>query len=697
MRATTPLLLAVLLLAACNGSRDELLADLQSTRPEKRAIAVKKLAEMGKEDDLVLFTRAAKDSAPLVRSEAAVALGESQDPRVVDLLGDLLGDSDESVQAKAAAALAQIKSDKAKSYLTIQYSRRGRATRQAIVEALSAANVPGAMAAVVAAESKTLWERNLTALNDGSLPERVAAAEELGKSGRVEAVNRLILLVKDSQVILAAAAVRGLGYTGDQRAVQPISELLSEKFPELREAAVEALVRLADPKALPALKDMALEQSAASSVATHAIISLPASAETNAALCQIALFAAPEEALEAGQAMRARGGCPLETIVERLGKKPEQLAALHSLEGLGPVAASTAAKVIPFLSSADEALRLQAIRTAAALKDPASIEPIRKIFDQEVKRIEQLRADWVKSPLPHEFKPGYDPGGATGSDANAAAQKLRQDDLFKKIRAANEAKLKAAGKSALLRVVPPQELVDDTSEEQLELLSATLRALGDLGAPGATELLTPFTVDASPTLRASAFYGLSQLGPDGIAHAKEGLLDPVREVQTEVAQSLASQGEQGQGAIADILPKLAADRFPLLIALDRANPKPVTTEALIGILKEGGAESALAAQLLGRVKAASAVEPLMRALDDQTSVARRDALVALGRIGDPKAAEVVAKDLNHESPEVRAAAAEALTTLGLHVRADALDALKGDYYRKVREAAEQALAKVGGT
>src|SRR2546430_16268216 len=92
---------------ACNGSRDKLLADLQSTRPEERALAVKKLAEMGKSEDLVLFTSAAKDPAPIVRGEAIAALGKSQDPRVGDLLGDLLADPEEEVQAKAAMALVE--------------------------------------------------------------------------------------------------------------------------------------------------------------------------------------------------------------------------------------------------------------------------------------------------------------------------------------------------------------------------------------------------------------------------------------------------------------------------------------------------------------------------------------------------------------------------------------------------------------
>ena len=47
----------------CEGSRDRLLAALQSTRPEERALAVKKLADQGKPDDAFVFTRAAKDQA----------------------------------------------------------------------------------------------------------------------------------------------------------------------------------------------------------------------------------------------------------------------------------------------------------------------------------------------------------------------------------------------------------------------------------------------------------------------------------------------------------------------------------------------------------------------------------------------------------------------------------------------------------
>jgi HEAT repeat protein len=54
----------------------------------------------------------------------------------------------------------------------------------------------------------------------------------------------------------------------------------------------------------------------------------------------------------------------------------------------------------------------------------------------------------------------------------------------------------------------------------------------------------------------------------------------------------------------------------------------------------------------------------------------------------------VARDLSHESPDVRAAAAEALGLLGTSPPPEALDALRGDYYRQVRQSAEAALARI---
>jgi HEAT repeat protein len=478
----------------------------------------------------------------------------------------------------------------------------------------------------------------------------------------------LLPLIHDAQVILAAAAVRGLGHAGDARAVEPIAELLTENFPELREAATEALVRLRDPKALPRLKEIALEKSAASALATTAIIALPENAHANAALCEIALEAAAEDARVAGRAMRSRGGCPLDPILGKLERRAEQLAALYALEGLGKSAARAAPRVVPLIASSDGALRLQAIRAAAELGDPAAVDALRSVFEEEHARVQALRAD----------------GGDPKALASEAARRIR-----------NASEGRMGNRASRAAAAAPREPGEEASEEQLRTFAAALRALGQLRTPGALQLLEQHTRDPAPSVRTAVFMGMAALGESGIAAARAGLSDADGDVQSAVAVALAEGGTEGQAALANLFPKVATARMSFLSALDRAGPTPALTDVLLALLEEGGAESALAAHLLGRLAAINAVEPLLRQLNDPRSVARREALIALGRIGDARAADAVARDLYHDSPDARAAAAEALGLLRTSPLPDALDALKGDYYRRVRENAEAAIGKIG--
>ena len=684
--------LALALLTACSGGRDKLLADLQSARPEERALAVKKLAEQKNPDDLGLFTQAARDPVGIVRAEAIAALGSSQDPRVVDLLGELLSDDDESVQAIAAKALAQVGNEKARSYLMLQYGRRGRGTRMAIVQALTGTNVPGAMASVVAAEAKTIWERNLQTLQSGTPPERVGAAEELGKSGRPEAVNRLVPLLKDSQIMLAAAAARGLGNAGDRRAVQAISEVLKESYPQLREAACDALIQLKDPAALPRLLEVANERSPASPLAVAAIVVLPQSPEADKALCDLMLTAAPGEALAAGHEMRHRKGCPLEPILDKLKMQSTQVAALQAIAALGPTAKDALAKVAPLLSSSDAALRRLAIDAVIELGDPSVAPQILKAFEAEVKSLESQRADWVGSALPEKFGTGFDPSAPVDPNDPAAGMKTRQVDLFRRVQQLNEARAKETNRMMLVQK-PPRELVDDASEDQLKVLASLVRALGVLQVENARALVEPYAQESSPALRSAAFVALAKLGPEALKVARAGLVDSERNVQAATAEAFAAAGEPGQAMLLETLAQLTGDRSRLLEPLKEATLGKAAVPTLLQLVKEGDAEAGTAALMLGRIKAPEAVDPLLKALADPTNVARREILLALGMLKDPKALDVVGKDLYSHRPDVRAAAAEALQSLGRGSYGDALLALKVDYYRKVRDAAMLALGQ----
>ncbi|MBS1149331.1 MAG: lyase HEAT-like repeat protein [Myxococcaceae bacterium] len=685
--------IALALLCSCNGGRDKLIGDLQSTRPDERATAVKKLADQGRSEDLVLFTQAAKDPVAIVRAEAITALGKSQDARVVDLLGEALGDPSEEVQAKAAMALAGIRSDKAKAYLTLQYSRRGRSTRLVIVQALKSSNVPGAMAGVVAAEAKSIWESNFQTLQDGSLPERVGAAEQLGKSGRPEAVNRLVPLIKDSQVMLAAAAVRGLGSAGDHRAVEPITRLLKENFPELREAACEALTQLKDPASLPALLEVALEKSPSSQLATAAIVNLPRSPQTDKALCDVTVGGGGAEVGTAGREMRRRTGCPLEMVVEKLKVATSIPAALAALAALGPTAKDAVPKVVPILTHSDTAIRKLAVDALVELGDPSVGPALLKLFETETKSLDLQRTDWVPLGLPLKYGAWFDPTAPVDERDPDAASRLKQTDLFRKVRALADAKAKEQGR-VILEARPPSEIIDDASEPQLRVLAALVRALGLLKVEKAKAIAEKYVDESSASLRAAAFVSLAAQGPEGMKAAQPGLLDTEREVQAATAHAFAEAGEAGQTTLLGTLAQLTGDRSRLLEPFKSVIPARAGVPTLVQLVKEGGAEAGTAALLLGDMGATDAVDALLKTLEDPTCVVRREVIASLGKLKDPRAAAMVGKDLYNDSADVRAAAAEALATLGAGDHADALDALKGDYYRRVREAASATQARL---
>ncbi|HEY0880437.1 MAG TPA: HEAT repeat domain-containing protein, partial [Archangium sp.] len=471
--------LAAILLVGCSGGRDKTLAELQSMRPEVRALAVKRLAERFDAEDVSLFSQAARDPVSIVRAEAMTALGKTQDPRIVDLLGEGLADPDEQVQQAAAAALASLKTDKARSYLTLQYSRRGRTTRTAIVQALKNTHIPGAMASVVVAEAKAIWDRNLKVLSDGTLPERIGAAEELGRSGRPEAVNKLVPLLKDKHVGLAAAAARGLGLARDARAAPAVTALLDENYPELREAACEALGRIGDASALPKLLAVAQEKSPSSAFAARAILALPRSADVDKALCTLVTTAGDAEVQNVGRELRKRGGCPVEPILELLKSGSTTNAGLLAIAALAPQGTELVAKVGPLAASNDETTRRLAIDALAELGDPAGAAFVQKAWDAELKAIEPRRADWIPAELPTTWAPGYDPSQDPPADDPWAQTRARTNELFNRVQALDAQRAKQSGKT-LLEPRVPREVVDDAAEEEVRVVASLLRALGKL-------------------------------------------------------------------------------------------------------------------------------------------------------------------------------------------------------------------------
>jgi HEAT repeat protein len=308
-----------------------------------------------------------------------------------------------------------------------------------------------------------------------------------------------------------------------------------------------------------------------------------------------------------------------------------------------------------------------------------------------VKALEPARADWVPVALPLTFGSGFDPSVPVPDDDPSAKVRAKTAELFKKINALQDTRLKENGKTMLLAHAP-NELNDDVSEDQLKVLASLIHALGQLKVEGARERLKPWLKESSPSIRAAASAALADVGGEALALAAPGLFDSERQVQSATAQAMGQAGAPGQALLLEAIRQLTGDRSRLLEGLRTQSLAPSAVPILLDVVNEGGADAATAASLLGNLQSATAVAPLLAMLDDPTTVARRDVLLALGRLKDPKAADGVGHDLYSDSAPVRAAAAEALATLGLGSNGEALDALKGDYAVQVRVAAQNTLS-----
>jgi HEAT repeat protein len=431
-----------------------------------------------------------------------------------------------------------------------------------------------------------------------------------------------------------------------------------------------------------------------SPLAIDALLELPRQPESDAALCAVAVDAMPSDALRVGRALRQRGGCPLEPLAERLSRSSSAAGALQAIAGLGPSAQPLLPKILPYMTQGDVALRSLAVDALAAIGDTSALPAIQKAFTQELAAVQALRQDWLPQALPEKFGPGFDPNAPVADEeANGVRKKReRQDNLLGRVRALNNAKARNLGRPVVQPRVPT-ELFDDVEPARLEPLAGLLRALGSLKAPEAMDVLKGFAGDSSVTLRTAALVGLVRLGPDGVAVASAGMFESDRDLLKELARALAEQGEAGQNALVQLLPQIGGEKLVLLDALAHASVPASAVQPLRDVVPEGGPESVLAVTILGRLKARDAVPTLVKALEDSTSVGRRELLTALGEMNDGSVSEVVARDLYNDLPEIRAAAASALARMSTRTpeTAEALDALKSDYYRRVREASIAAL------
>lgn len=628
--------------------------DLESADPASRARAVRALG--GGAAPLAALLVASRDGSPAVRTAAAEAFAGRGGPGAADALGRLLVDPAPEVAVAAARGLSAMPDEpRGRAHLVAAYVDATPAGRAAIADALERLGV--SLREAVEAEARTLWERNLAALERGTGPARAGAAEELGASARTDAVQRLVPLVDPNRTpdrLLCAAAARGLGESGDWAARPFLEALLADEDPVLAESAAHALGRLGDPTAADALAAVATgDPGRVATAAGEALVALPDAPEVGVALCELAVRAADPAlaGLAARDARRRDAECPLRPIVAKLGR-PGALAALASLAELPiPAAdqAATAERVAPILDptrTLDPAVRAAAARALARIGGPVASAAVARRAAALAARVVERRTRWI--------------GGAP---APASA---------------------------------PPEWLDAVSPDDARELGALLAAAGQLRVEGAEGLLLPWARDALAAPRAGAVEGLAYLGTGPARDAVvAAMADPDAAVRGAAAEGLARLGAGGAAALVSAAEHAGAASVEWLTTLSRALAETGAAEAVPALARLlDGPAAVPAAAALARIGSPAAAAPLVEHLGRPEAPARADAVEALAQLAARDAAPAIAALLTDDAAEVRATAARALGRLRHEPASARLEALRSDYHGRVRRAAVDALAKL---
>jgi len=686
--------LAAAALAACG--RGGANKGLESPVPERRAAAVSRLSGRS-DDDLAVLLVAQQDPSPLVRKAAAGAFTARGGVRAVEGLARLLFDPDPEVVAAAARGLGAISSASpgtdARSALALQrkaveglsaaYGRADSSGRAEIASAL--ASLGASLREAVEMEARQLWDRNSKSLAGSSPSERAGAAEEIGRSGRAEAVKRLLplLLARGSDPRLAAAAARGLGWGGERSTREALEDALLEGSGELAEAAAGALAHLGDPAAAEALAEAGANGPARLAKAcVETLLALPKAPEVGVALCEIAVRTVdPQVAERAARGARSlQADCPERPLAARIGRRGEgtasALAALGAL-GLPPdrLSAPAEAALALLQGSSDPALRAAASKALGLSGYGRAVPALEKRAQAARERIAEARQSWLGETLSRTAAQGFERG-------IPAAEWIAQRPL-------------PAAAATRPDPLPPRwvEAVDPGDAAEMGALAV---ALARLKAGGAPELAAALAQDPDGRLRAAGVEALSLAAPDE-ARSRLGALvaDPDPAVRRRAVAALGAQGARAVPELAKALAVEDPNPEDFQEAVARSLGDTGAAEAvppLASLL--GGSAAKVAAQSLGRLGTREAAPPLLALLERRQALGRVEAIEALAQCASAEAGRSLAGELTSDRPWVRAAAARALGRIRYEPASASLEALRADYYADVRRAAVEALARL---
>ncbi|WP_301677416.1 HEAT repeat domain-containing protein [Methanoculleus methanifontis] len=556
------------------------------------------------------------------------------------------------------------------------------------------------------------------------------------------AVDLLVARLGDLDEAVQAGAMEALVALGGP-AVPPLIHLLGRTA--LHDPAEETLVRIGEPAVETLIQ--ALDRPPLRKTVAGVLVRIG----RPAADALVPVLGHPETGQTAAGILEAMGEEAFDALIEALGNDDVLIRqrAGDVIAGLGEAAA---APLIKALGHPDDTLRLGAIDALTRLGSPV-VDLLTQALNDECYLVrlgaaEVLgRAGWEPQTESETIcyliakeqwasVAGIGPGAVepliqTLNDPDSAIQmgaaralgmigapavarliyelRTEQDGAQRK---AVEA-LKMISEPA---VIP---LIDALQDRDWQIRLGAARALVGIGDP-AVEPLVRALRTAPPAIRMGAAAALGKIGsPAAIEPLTDALLQDDWRLGRVVVRALGMMGEpavrpllrvlrDGNGAsrkgavaafvlidepAARLLPGALTDehfrvRAGVADALDRLDWSPATAEETVVYLiaKERWGDLARAG--------ATAVEPLVRVLEDRDDSIRRRAAKILGEIGDPHAVPGLMNLLHDDYYSVRREAAAAIVAIGAPVMEPVVSALS-DPDGDVRKRAADVLAEIG--
>ncbi len=204
-------------------------------------------------DRLVNILRGGADPAQC--NEALAALAETTDPRARAAVAAYLQDRDPLTRALAARALVRFGDRRGALVLIGCLDNEHGDVLAYDIALLTLSALPGP-AAFGGLGDPALTRKMLQKLREGGVPQRIEAVRALGVIGTGDAVEPLMLALKDAHSRVREAAAASLGKLADAAARAALTAALQDESSRVREQAAGGLGRLQDTDAVAPLIEL---------------------------------------------------------------------------------------------------------------------------------------------------------------------------------------------------------------------------------------------------------------------------------------------------------------------------------------------------------------------------------------------------------------------------------------------------------